>query len=84
MRSERVMKDQVTTLMEAVRQAQAVLANYVEPGPRNAEKTVSALLDILNDKEVVRAMRLLYPDASPTLVPDEEKEEVAPAPPGTD
>jgi hypothetical protein len=75
------MKDQVTTLMEAVRQAQAVLANYVEPGPRNAEKTVSALLDILDDKEVVRAMRLLYPDASPALVPDEEKEEVAPAPP---
>jgi hypothetical protein len=69
------MKDQVTTLMEAVRQAQAVLANYVEPGPRNAEKTVSALLDILDDKEVVRAMRLLYPDASPTLVPDEEKED---------
>jgi hypothetical protein len=49
-----------------------------ESGPRNAEKTVSALLDILDDKEVVRAMRLLYPDASPTLVPDEEKEEGAP------
>ena len=46
-----------------------------ESGPRNAEKTVSALLDTLDDKEVVRAMRLLYPDASPTLVPDEEKEE---------
>ena len=60
------MKDQVTAVMEAVRQAQAVLANYVEPGPRNAEKTVRALLDILDDKEVVRAMRLLYPDASPT------------------
>jgi hypothetical protein len=30
----------------------------------------------LDDKEVVRAMRLLYPDASPTLVPDEEKEKV--------
>ena len=52
--------------MEAVRQAQVVLAHYVESGPRNAEKTVSALLDILDDKEVVRAMRLLYPDASPT------------------
>ena len=77
-RSESVMKDQVTTLMEAVRQAQAVLANYVEPGPRNAEKTVSALLDILDDKEVVRAMPLLYPDASPTLVPDEEKRRGAP------
>jgi hypothetical protein len=46
-----------------------------------AEKTVSALLDILDDKEVVRAMRLLYPDASPTLVPDDETEEVALAPP---
>jgi hypothetical protein len=55
------MKDQVTTLMEAVRQAQAVLAGYRKPGPRNAEKTLSALLDILDDQEVVKAMRLLYP-----------------------
>jgi hypothetical protein len=85
------MKDQVTTLMEAVRQAQAVLANYLEPGPRNAnylepgprnaEKTLAALVDIFDDKEVVRAMRLLYPQESPALVPDDVKEEVAPAPP---
>ena len=75
------MKDQVTALMEAVRQAQAVLANYIEPGPRNAEKTVSALLAIFDDRQVVRAMRLLYPQESPTLVPGEEKDEVAPAPP---
>jgi hypothetical protein len=74
------MKDQVTALMEAVRQAQVVLANYIEPGPRNAEKTVSALLAIFDDREVVRAMQLLYRDESPTLAPD-EKEEVAPAPP---
>jgi len=55
------MKEQVTTIMEAVRQAQAVLANYLEPGPRNAEKTLSALLDIFEDEEIARAMRLLYP-----------------------
>jgi hypothetical protein len=36
-----------------------------ESGPRNAEKTVNALLDILDDNEVVRAMRLLYPDPAP-------------------
>jgi hypothetical protein len=76
-----MMKGQVTTLMEAVRQAQAVLANYLEPGPRNAEKTLAALVDIFDDKEVVRAMRLLYPQESPALVPDDVKEEVAPAPP---
>ena len=57
MRSERVMKDQVTTLMEAVRQAQAVLANYVEPGPRNAEKTVSALLDKIKVQIVYASLR---------------------------
>ena len=39
------MKDQITALMEPVRQAQAVLADY---------------RDILDDKEV-KAMRLLYP-----------------------
>ena len=38
------MKDQITALMEPVRQAQAVLADY---------------RDILDDKEVVKAMRLL-------------------------
>lgn len=81
LRERSVMKDQVTTLMEAVRQAQAVLADYLEPGPRNAEKTLGALLDIFEDKEVVRAMRLLYPQESPTLVPGDEKEEVAPPPP---
>jgi hypothetical protein len=75
------MKDQVTTLMEAVRQAQAVLANYLEPGPRNAEKTLGTLLDIFEDEEVVRAMRLLYPQESPTLVPGDAREEVAPSPP---
>ena len=63
------MKDQVTTLMEAVRQAQAVLAEYLEPGPRNAERTLSALLEILDDKEVVTALRLLYPQVSLTPQP---------------
>jgi hypothetical protein len=63
------MKDEITTLMEAVRQAQAVLADYLEPGPRNAEKTLSALLDILEDKEVVKAMRLLYPQKNLTPRP---------------
>ena len=46
-----------------------------ESGPRNAEKTVSALLDILDDKEVVRAMRLLYPDPAPPWFLMKRKEE---------
>jgi hypothetical protein len=73
------MKDQVTQPLwrRCDRPEQCSLTMW-ESGPRNAEKTVSALLDILDDKEVVRAMPLLYPDASPTLVPDEEKEEGAP------
>jgi hypothetical protein len=75
------MKDQLTTVMEAVRQAQAVLANYIEPGQRNAEKTLATLIAILDDPEVVRAMRLLCPDGSPSLVPEERREEVAPSPP---
>jgi hypothetical protein len=75
------MKDQLTAVMEAVRQAQAVLANYLEPGSRNAEKTLGELMAIFDDPEVVRAMQLLYPQESPPLVPDDVKEEVAPAPP---
>jgi hypothetical protein len=55
------MKDQLTTVMEAVRRAQAVLAEYIRPGDRDPEVTIAKLVGILDSRDLVRAMRLLYP-----------------------
>ena len=42
-------------LVRAVREAQIVLAGYVEPGPRDAERTVNKLLMILDRTELIVA-----------------------------
>lgn len=54
------MKDQLTMMTEAVRRAQAVLAEYMEPGEHNAEVTIARLVGILGHRDVKHAMRLLY------------------------
>jgi hypothetical protein len=76
------MKDELITVLEAMRLAQAELAAYILPGERNADVTVAKLIGILENRQVVKAMRHLYPsDNSPPLVPGDVSEEVAPAPP---
>jgi hypothetical protein len=40
----------------AIREAQLILADYIEPGTRNAEKTIQDLLDVLDRNEVVEAV----------------------------
>lgn|SRR4051812_25008942 len=47
------MPDRVT---RAVKEAQAILARYVEPGPRDAENTINDLLAVLDDERLVQAM----------------------------
>ena len=47
------MPDPVT---RAVKEAQAILARYVEPGPRDAENTINDLLAVLDDERLVQAM----------------------------
>jgi hypothetical protein len=49
------LQDQVTTV-KAVRQAQLILSDYIEPGPRSAEKTIERLLDVLDRNDVVEAV----------------------------
>lgn len=41
---------------QAVKEAQAILARYIEPGPRDSEKTINDLLAVLDDKRLVKAM----------------------------
>jgi hypothetical protein len=52
-------------VLRAVEQAQDVLARYVEPGPRDAEKTVNVLMTILDGSDLVEAVWELGPAAKP-------------------
>jgi hypothetical protein len=51
----------MVVVLDAVTQAQAVLATYIEPAdhPRDAEATLKKLLAILDDGKVVRAVDTL-------------------------
>lgn len=40
----------------AVKEAQAILARYVEPGPRDCNKTINDLLNVLDDEKLIEAM----------------------------
>src|SRR6516164_66623 len=55
----RCMKDELTTILEAMRAAHAELADYLVSGDRNAELPIAKLVGILERREVVRAMRSL-------------------------
>jgi hypothetical protein len=47
------MPDRVT---QAVKEAQAILARYAEPGPRDCQNTINDLLAVLDDERLVQAM----------------------------
>ena len=55
------MKDELVTVLEAVRCAQAELAVYLDSADRNAELTIAKLVGILERRAVVGAARLLQP-----------------------
>jgi hypothetical protein len=44
------------TIINAVEKAQDILAHYVEPGPRDCEKTINSLMDVLDDGELIEAV----------------------------
>ena len=44
-------------ILDAIEQAQRVLAGYVEPGPRHPEGTMAQLIEALARPEVVAAMQ---------------------------
>jgi hypothetical protein len=55
------MKDELTTILDAMRAAQAEPADYLVSEDRTAELTIAKLVGILERREVARAMRLLSP-----------------------
>jgi hypothetical protein len=64
------MKDELTTILEAVGAAQAELAAYLTSGDRNAELTIAKLIGILDRRDVVKAGRLLRISHGATAVPE--------------
>jgi hypothetical protein len=64
------MKDELATILDAMRAAQAELAAYLNSADPNAELTLAKLVGILDRREVVRATRLLRPARRPTAVPE--------------
>ena len=44
------------TLMRAVEDARRILGEYIEPGPRDATRTVERLLAVLDKGDVVHAL----------------------------
>jgi hypothetical protein len=49
------LSDEELTL-HAIREAQLILADYIHPGPRDAEKTLNDLLSVLDRNDVVEAV----------------------------
>lgn len=43
------------TSAEAILRAEAILADYIAPGPRDCEKTINALLDVIDTDKVIGA-----------------------------
>jgi hypothetical protein len=41
---------------DAVEKAQRILAEYVEPGPRDCEVTINRLMDVLDDGQLIEAV----------------------------
>ena len=58
------MQDELVTVLEALRRAQAELASYLDFADRNAELTIAKLVGILDRRDVVGAARLLQPWAA--------------------
>jgi hypothetical protein len=44
-------------ILDAIEQAQRILAGYVEPGPRNPEGTIEALREALAGPQLVDAVK---------------------------
>jgi hypothetical protein len=45
-----------TEVTDGVERAQRILAEHVEPGPRDCDRTISRLLDVLDDGSLIEAV----------------------------
>jgi hypothetical protein len=52
------MKDQAIVI-EALNEAGQIIAEYLEPGPRNAEQTINQLIKTLDNRQLAGALERL-------------------------
>ena len=69
------MKDQLLTVIEALRMARAEIHTHYARRVKNAPRTVERIHTVLFDPKVSAAMGLLIPGMeSPSVVPEESEE----------
>ena len=69
------MKDQLITVLEALRLAEAELKTHFSRRVKNAPRTIKRLEAILLNKDVTRALGLLGPSISgPSVVPSQDED----------
>lgn len=61
------MRDQ-EVVNAAMRDAARILAEYLEPGPRNDRETIQKLLEILDNQKVAAALERLSKGYGPRVV----------------
>ena len=49
-------------VLDAVLRAQGILAEYIEPGPHDCERTINRLFDIFDDEKLMTAVNTLNLD----------------------
>lgn len=49
-------------VLDAVLRAQGILAEYIEPGPHDCERTIGRLFDIFDDEKLMTAVNKLNLD----------------------
>jgi hypothetical protein len=59
----------VKVVEKAFDNAQLVIAEYIQPGPRDAERTLERLIDILDDPDLYGALVELHEGERPKLAP---------------
>jgi hypothetical protein len=69
-----VMKDQLITILEALRLAKAELSTHNSRRVKNAPRTLKRLEQILLNEQVTRALGLIGPNLdAPSMVPTQQE-----------
>lgn len=69
------------SVLDAVLRARGILAEYIEPGPRDCAQTLSRLFLIFDDEKLTTAINILSLEAVGAAMTNASKSKHAPASP---
>lgn len=69
------------SVLDAVLRARGILAEYIEPGPRDCAQTLSRLFVIFDDEKLTTAINILSLEAVGATMAEANKAKHAPASP---